>query len=146
MDRLETLSKDLSKKIKQATSQKKIELIFTACDFAIKKSQINHPLLDKILKEIKANREISQSEKSELEKVAYELDNKYFDLQEASENGLASTEDYLEAFSKARAVFALLFAFNEDLTMAVSEVIYEASSTIDDKNEFFSLIDSVIEN
>lgn len=144
MDRLETVSSEIYTKIINVSDQKKIEIIIAACEFAIKESKINHPLINKVMEYIRNDRRISQVEKSSIEKLVANLDNEYFDLLESSEEGKSSTDEYIEAFSKARAASALLCAFNEDILTAAKEVVYEASSVVEDKNELFYIISNAI--
>jgi hypothetical protein len=88
---------------------------------------------------------LTPKEKSDLDALAAQLDAEYFALQEAIEEGRASTNDYMRPFGQARAVAALSFAGREDAFQAATEAIYEAAATTDDKEELFAHILSVLE-
>ncbi len=140
MDRLETLSIDIAQKLRNASVKKKHDVIIAACEFAIKISKIEIKVFKGIIDRIRAGRQISELEKLELKKLGDQLDNNYFELQEAFEEGHATENEYICAFKKARTVYALLFAFEADSTIAALESVYEVASIADDKERYFSLI------
>lgn len=145
MTRLETLSPDLAAKIQRASAAKQRAASLAACEFAISHAKVEHPLVKRALERVRALGVFTPDEKAELEALAAQLDEEYFTLQEAAEEGRASTEDYMRVFSQARAVAALAFAGGEDASQAVTEAIYEAAATTDNKEELSARILSVLE-
>jgi hypothetical protein len=145
MTGLEELSPNLAGKLQRASAAKQRAASLAACEFAIAHAKIEHPLVDKALKNLRAAGILLPGEKAELDALAAQLDEDYFDLQEAAEEGRASTEDYLAAFAKARAVAALSCAGDENALRAATEAIYEAAATTDDKEGLVARIFSVLE-
>jgi hypothetical protein len=88
----------------------------------------------------------SLKEKADLDALIVQLDDEYFGLQEAAEEGRANTADYLRLFGQARAVAALAFAGGEDAFQAATESIYEAVATTDNKDELSIHILSVLDD
>jgi hypothetical protein len=145
MTRLETLSPDLAGKLRRASAAKQRAASLAASAFAISRAKAEHPLVEKALKKVRAAGVFTPKEKAELDALAAQLDEEYFALQEAAEEGRASTEDYIRMFGQARAVAALSFAGGEDAFQSATEAIYEAAATTDDKEELFARILSALE-
>jgi hypothetical protein len=145
MTRLETLSPDVAGKLQRASVANQRAAALAACEFAIARTGIEHPLVEKALKKVRAAGVLTRKEKAELDTLVAQLDEEYFALQEAAEEGRASTEDYVKVFGQARAVAALSFATGEDAFQAATEAIYEAAATTDDKEELSSRILSMWE-
>lgn len=145
MTRLETLSPDLAVKMQRASAAKQRAASLAACEFAISHAKVEHPLVKQALKKVRAAGVLTPKEKAELDALAAQLDEEYFALQEAAEEGQASSEDYMRVFGQARAVAALAFAGGEDAFQAATEAIYEAAATTDDKEELSARILSVLE-
>lgn len=145
MTRLETLSPDLAAKMQRASAIKQRAASLAACEFAISRAKVEHPLVEKALKKMRATGVLAPKEKAELDALAAQLDEEYFALQEAAEEGQARTEDYMRVFGQARAVAALSFAGGDDASQSAAEAIYEAAATTDDKEELSIHILSVLE-
>jgi hypothetical protein len=142
MNRLETLSADLAAKLRRASPAKQYAACVAACELAVAKTKIEHPLVDELFRQVRVGHVFTPQEKAAIDALVAQLDEKYFDLQEAAEAGKAPATDYLRAFEKARAVAALSFA-GDHTPDAVAEAIYEAAAAVgDDKSELFSLIES----
>jgi hypothetical protein len=71
---------------------------------------------------------LTPKDKADLAALVTQIDEEYFALQEAAQEGRANTEDYMLVFGQARAVAALTFAGGEDTLQAAAEAIYEAGS------------------
>jgi hypothetical protein len=144
---LEILSRDLVAELQRVSSAKQRAASLAASEFAISHAQVEHPLVDKALGKLRTMGVFTPQEKAQIDALTAQLDEEYFSLQEAAEEGRASAEDYLRVFAKARAVAALAFAGNEDSFRGATESIYEAAATIgsDNKGELFGLVKSVLE-
>ena len=116
-----------------------------ACEFAIAHAKVEHPLVKQCIQKVRAEGVLIPKEMTELDALAEQLDEEYLALQEAAEEGRATTEDYMRVFGQARAVAALAVAGGDDALQAASEAIYEAAATTDDKEELTDRILSVLE-
>jgi hypothetical protein len=145
MTRLETLSPDLAGTLQRASVAKQRAVSLAASEFAISHAKVEHPLVQRALEKVRAAGALTQQEKAELDALAAQLDEEYFALQEAAEEGRASTDDYMRVFGQARAVAALACAGGEDALQAATEAIYEAAATTDDKEELAALIQSALQ-
>ena len=145
MTGLEDVSPDLAGKLQWASAAKQRAACLAACEFAVGQAKIEHPLVDRALKKLRSAGVLLPAEKDELDALAAQLDEDYFDLQEAAEEGRASTQDYLAVFAKARAVAALSCAGDEDTLRAATEAVYEAAATTDDKEGLVARILAVLE-
>jgi hypothetical protein len=143
---LELLSGDLVDKLRRASTAKQRAASLVASEFAISHSRVEHPLVLKALEKVRRTGVLTPKEKTEVDKLAAQLDEEYFDLQEAAEQGRGSEEEYLRMFAKARAVAAVSFAGNEDAFQGAAESIYEAAATIigENKGDLFALVESVL--
>ncbi|MEX0677020.1 MAG: hypothetical protein WD063_08095 [Pirellulales bacterium] len=144
MDRLETLAPELVQRLSQASPAKQRAAAIAASEFAIEKAHIQHAAVDEACESLRTAGGISAAQQAEVEALMSILDNEYFDLQEAAEEGRATTEDYLRKFAQARAVSALLFAAKDDPFEASTEAVYEAAAAFDDKRPLFLVIESVL--
>lgn len=145
MSRLEALSANLVTKLSRASAAKQRQACVAACELAIAGALVEHPLVSESLRKLRDGHVFTPQEKVELDALVAQLDDEYFDLHEAAEAGEATTDDYLRAFAKARAVAALSFA-GSNTSDAASESIYEAATAIgDDKAELFSRIEFALQ-
>lgn len=144
MDRLETLAPELVKRLSQASPAKQRAAAIAASEFAIEKADVQHAAVDEARETLRTAGGMSAAQQAAVEALVSILDNEYFDLQEAADEGRATTEDYLRKFAQARAVSALLFASKGDPFEASTEAIYEAAAAIDDKRPLFSVVESVL--
>jgi hypothetical protein len=145
VSRLETLLPDLAGTLQRASATKPRAASLAALEFVIARAKVEHPLVQKALEKVRAAGVLTPKDKAELNALAAQLDEDYFALQEAAEEGRASTEDYMRLFGQARAVAALSFAGGEDALQAATEAIYEAAATTDDKEELTALIQSALQ-
>jgi hypothetical protein len=146
MCRLEALWAHLAAKIERSSVAKQRAASLAACEFAISHAKVEHPLVQQALQKLRAGGVFSLKEKADLDALIVQLDDEYFGLQEAAEEGRANTADYLRLFGQARAVAALAFAGGEDAFQAATESIYEAVATTDNKDELSMHILSVLDD
>src|SRR5437868_3067467 len=126
MNRLETISSDLAIQLQSATEAKQRAAALAACEFALAHAKIASPVIDEAVQRLSRNL-LTAENIAQIESLAARLDQEYFDLQEAAEEGHAAPAAYLERFSEARAVAALVFACKEDAPEAAADAIYEAA-------------------
>jgi KaiC/GvpD/RAD55 family RecA-like ATPase len=144
MNRLESLAPDVAERLRQASPDKQRAAALAACQFAIAKADVRHAGIEDACNGLRKGDGLSTAQLSEIESLAASLDNEYFDLQEAAEEGRANTEDYLRKFAQARAVSALLFASKSDSLEASTEAVYEAAAAVEDKERLFATIESAL--
>lgn len=145
MVRLKALYPDLVDKLRSASDTKQRKAGLAASEFAISHAALEHPLVNRTLEKVRATGILTPKEKVEIDGLAEKFDDEYFAMQEAAEHGQTSSDDYMQSFSKARAVAALSFAGSENAFEAATEAIYEAAATTDDQEELSALIQSVLE-
>jgi len=115
-----------------------------ACEMAIAKVKVEHPLVEESLQRLRDKRAFTHQEQAKLDALVAELDNQYLALQEAAHQSGASMADSLRSFAKARAIAALYFASKND-TEALMDAVYEAAAAVgDNKLELFNAVESAI--
>src|SRR5690349_15220251 len=95
---------ELATELQRAPAAKLRAACLTACEYAVRQAKIEHPLVTDALMKMRAGEIITDKHKRELEALIERLDNEYFDLAEAFDEGCASVSDYQRSFAKARAV------------------------------------------
>src|SRR5262245_9858055 len=127
---LALLSQELDTKLYGASSNKQRAASLVACQFAMAKALVDAPVVATALAELQAGRVFPSNVKAQLDALAENLDNQYFELKEAAEAGSADPKGWQAMFAKARAVAALSNAGDEDAYKAAGESIYEAAFTV----------------
>jgi len=140
MSRLESVSSSLAASLRQVLDRQQRAACLAACEFAVEHSGVSSPVVEQALQALRQSMPIAPQVKRQLEALTQRLDDEYFDLQEAAENGTASEDEWKRAFSQARAASALVFAAGEDAFEAASEAIYEATATVDDNSELVAIV------
>jgi len=141
MSRLETLSSDLASRLRRASKAKRHAVAVAASALAVAKARVEHPVVDEALRQVRGGHVFTSRVKASIDALAAQLDEEYFELQEAAEADKLPADDYLRAFARARAVAALSFA-GSDASGAADDSIYEAAAAVgDDKSELFSLVE-----
>lgn len=145
MTRLETLSPQLTNKLRLASTAKLRAASLAASEFAVFHATIEHPVVERTLENVRRSRILTPMERAEVDALAEKLEEEYFTLLEAAENGQVAVSDRVRLFTQARAVAALSFAGAESTFEAASEAIYEASATTDDHGELLAIIEAALE-
>jgi len=145
MKRLDILSTQLAAALRQAPEERQRAASLTACEFAVQRTGVESPIVEGALQMLRDSKPFPPDHKVALEALAGRLDDEYFGLQEAVEEGRATVDDYMRAFGQARAVTALSFAANRDAYEAAYEAIYEAASATDDKEELVAAVRKMLE-
>lgn len=131
--RLEALSEDLMIRLRQVCPSQRRMAALAACAYAVEYAQVHDSAVLSVLGELISARGVEASEIEKVKTLSEQADRQYFDLHDASD----SSEDigYLAAFSRARALSAMLFAVEEESLRSSSESIYEAISAVDKAHE-----------
>jgi len=144
MFRLDHVSLDLGQRLLFASPAKLRAAMLVAIEYAISSAGVEHPLVDAGLQELRSTGRISSERKAELGILTAQLDEEYFDRQDACDEGRATRSDWMRLFQKARAVMALSEAGNDDALLAAAESIYEAAAAVDDQSVLFARIESAL--
>ncbi|MFM7038313.1 MAG: hypothetical protein ACKO2L_11390 [Planctomycetaceae bacterium] len=140
MSRLESVSRSLAASLRQVSDRQQRAACLAACEFAVEHSGVDSPVVEHALQALRQSKPVAPQVKRDLEALTQRLDDEYFDLQEAAENGTASEDEWKRAFSQARAASALVFASGDDAFEAASQAIYEATATVDDNSELVVIV------
>jgi hypothetical protein len=132
MTRFENRFPELAAELHRAPVEKQRAACQVACEYAVTQAKIDHPLVTEARGKMRAGETISYEHRRCLESLIEQLDNEYFDLAVAFDEGNASVSDYQKPFAKARAVSSVLRAFDADPYNAASEAIYEADAVTDE--------------
>ena len=138
--RLESVSTSLVTALRHAAEIRQRAACLVACEFAVVQTGISSSTVQRALQLLRALKPIPAELKQGLDVLTQQLDDKYFDFQEAAEDGNVSEDEWKQVFSQARAASALAFASGENAFDAASEAIYEAAATVDEPNELLSIV------
>lgn len=138
--RLETVAKDLTAKLKAASSEQQRMAGLLACRLALQAAPMDYPVVLETLDQLQQYGVLPPQRIAELGNLAAQLDEKYFELQDNAEGDADLQAESLRLFSQARTVSALSFAGGDDALVAAMEAIYEASATDDDGSKIFKIV------
>lgn len=131
-NRLELLDRDLSTLLKKASVSLQRNAALIASQFALKRTNLNNPIVDQALKAMEIGNYGDESLREKIESLVNQLDEIQWYLQEKMDAGEAELSAYLGAFQQARSVNSLYFALDADAFNAAAESIYEADAATDD--------------
>lgn len=131
MLRLETVDKNLLEKLKLASQERQKAAAIAACEFAFERVLLHAPIVLECLGLMRNGTEFSNGKILELNQLANELDDKYFNFQDGYD-GVGLAVGALQFFSQARAVSALSLVGRESSFISSAEAVYEALSAVDD--------------
>jgi len=146
MSGLALLSHDLDTRLQHASSAQKRAASLVACQYAVGKLSLRHPLVSAALEGLQVGQVFQPDLKAKLDALSEGLDAEYLTLKEAAEQGCGDRRDYVRLFAQARAVAALSCAGDQDVQKA-GDAIYEAAFSFesDDKAELFSLVEAELD-
>jgi hypothetical protein len=130
--RLSTIAPDLVEQLEREPEPRLRALTEGVVDAALRATDVQDEAVERALEALRAGRYGDSAERDAAKRLADELDEVAWDLQERVDAGEADQEDYLAAFRRARAVAALWFALDEDPPTAAMEAAYEARAATDD--------------
>lgn len=139
--RLEHNAPELVEKLRHSPIEKQRRASLAACEFALARTKVDHPLVEEALQKLHRGERFSFDEKARIERLATELDEQYFELEEAS------PDEAVGFFEQSRAVASLFYACCEDafeVFEASTEAIYEAMAACGNR-ELYTLIYPILE-
>jgi hypothetical protein len=140
--RLNSKNPGIVQRLKQATKEQQRNAAIAAAEWALHQSNLGDAELMGISSKIRIVDAISPGDKVKLEVLIEQFDDEYF---QAQDEGLEEAE-YLDKFSKARAVSALLFAGGDDAFNAAAEAIYEALVSTQNDSQLLDLVTKILSN
>jgi hypothetical protein len=140
MHLMERESPELLARLRVASSMRLRNACLTACEFAMRRAGVEHPLVADSLARLRRGEELTSETRAAIRSLVDELDDEYFGLKEEAEREKLGDTAYMKAFSRARAVAALAEASGDDVFQAATESIYEAAFAVEDKEELFTLL------
>lgn len=132
MTRFEYQFPGLAAELQRAPIEIQRAACLAACEYAVAQSKIEQPIVLESLRKMRDGKIITDKDKHDLEALVEQLDNEYFDLAEAFDEGRIIMRNYQMLFAKARAGASVLYAFDPNPYEAASEAIYEASAVTDE--------------
>lgn len=139
--RLDSVAPAVAERFRQAPSSKRREAVRVACQYAATTVGLAAPEVGAALAGLRGAAGPDDSLRRRLERLAAELDDQYFRLDEDGDE--AEKREALRVFSKARATSALAFALSAD-DARLHEAIYEAIVAIDEPGELTRLVDNAL--
>ncbi|MBW3542015.1 MAG: hypothetical protein KY476_17235 [Planctomycetes bacterium] len=140
MVRLETLALEVARHLRHLPEPELREIALAACDFALARTNFKAPIVTEARDRLARGESLSPESLAALERLATELDERYLELQDATDPA-APQSAVLRAFADARAAAALLHAFDPDALTAATEAVYEAAMTAENPSDLFAEID-----
>ena len=144
MNRLESLSPSFAEKLALASIAQRKAVVLAACELAVKEARLDSADVHTALAVMREGRATTAAQVTMIATLAEHLDEQYFALQEAADDGRASANDYLGPFSQARAASAIVYAFKDSSLDADMEAIYEATAATDMPKETARMLESLL--
>lgn len=132
MSRLATVAPDLVGDLEQESEPRLRHVAASLSVWIVDQVGLVDPRVDAALAALRDRRFGSSSEHDLLQKLADELDERAWNVQDQVEEGVLPQEQYLAAFALARAAYALCFALESDPLQAALESVYEAQAATGD--------------
>ncbi len=130
--RLETVDKDLVMRLQRATNGELRAVALKACRHAIAHVGLADQPVVEGLQRLENKIYGDSTTRSALQALVNSFDEAAWEIEEL-EKGIAGQENFLAAFSKARAASAVYFALHPDALVGAMEAIYEANTATDDE-------------
>ena len=144
MTRLDSVSSQIVEQLRRSPQAKQRAAALAAARFALAKTAVDHADIMDALSMLETAGALSRQQMSRLGDLAFTLDDKYFRLKAAADEGSASSDDYLGAFGQARAVAAIRYCADDDPFVAAAEAIYEAALATDSRDDLLKLVEAVL--
>ncbi|MAG92720.1 MAG: hypothetical protein CMJ48_03065 [Planctomycetaceae bacterium] len=144
MTRLASISEELVASLQDASVSKQRAASIAACRFALANASVDDSSVAEAVQVIEGGRSLSEQQGAALDALVARLDGEHLQLQEAEEEGRASSEDYMRVFGQARAVAAVAFAGGGDPFEAATEAIYEAAAATDSQDDLVARIEEAL--
>ncbi len=142
--RLESRSAELSRLIEAADGDRQRRIAVRVAEAALAAVPLDEPESASALADLAAGRRGGPGMRSAAA-LTERLDDLAWDIQEKVDEGRAEQAEYLEAFRRARAVNAVVFALGaDDARQAALEAAYEAEAATEDLALIRRIVDEVM--
>ncbi len=141
---LEDLSRYLADEVERATDEEKRAICVPVCKLAIKRTGVDHPLVDKALLLLEKGVVKDEQITTALEQLVGDLDDIYFAAEKRYISGQDKEQTYVALARRARAADAVLVAFNDDPFVAATWSTYEACAALGDVDEVQAVVTDVL--
>ncbi len=142
--RLSSVAADLAEQLETQQPTRLRRAAAGAVHLAVAHTGLAAPPLDAALAALREGRFGDSADRSAALRLADELDEIAWDLQERSEAGTGSQDAYLAAFGRARAAAAVGFALDADALTAALEALYEAQAAVADLGAIRAAVGSAL--
>jgi len=133
--RLELDAPDLVEQLKRLQAPQLRRVAIGAARVALEHAGVQNPILEEALRTLDEGHSVSEELRSKVEEVVNELDDRYFELQEAEGHFQKEHGPSAQAYCRARAANAVLFAVHHDPFEAAMEALYEANYALDEDTD-----------
>ncbi|WP_437659214.1 hypothetical protein [Sorangium sp. So ce1182] len=140
--RLDSFSPALAERFRKATPQKRRLAAVVACELASAAAHLSGQEVALALEALRHGRAAPLVLQQRLERLATQLDDEYLRLDQEEDE--SKNPESLRLFSKARAIWAVVFALFHDPEQ-LHEAIYEAIAAMSDPEELVRAIENELE-
>ena len=133
--RLTHISSELAEWVQRSSPEQRSEGVRRVCILAVLHTGVTDRRIAEAMRFLERDDQPDDTTVGDIAKLAEELDEKAWDLQEAEESGQGGDAEYSRAFAQARAVAAVAFALTRS-TESDSDALYEAYHAINDHGTF----------
>jgi hypothetical protein len=141
--RLETRSVELSQLIESADPDPQRRIAVKVAQAALAAVPIDEPELAPALADLAAGRWAGAGVQGATA-LTERLDELAWDIQEEVDDGQTEEAEYIEAFRRARAVSAVVFALDADPQNAALEAAYEAEAATENLDLIRSIVNEIL--
>jgi hypothetical protein len=142
IDRLQHKAPDVMELLKRQRPDDLRRIAAHVADLAVQRTTLHDPRIESALEALRDNRPVDAAERSEVKRLAEELDLYALDLAEKAEVGLASKQDSSAAFRLARAADSVVSALKPYALIAAVDAVYEACFATDDLDAVRATVDA----
>jgi hypothetical protein len=127
-----SVAADLVDRLERQPSAQLRRVAAGAADLAVMRAQLVDPRVDAALAALRDGAFGKTAERSGVQRLADELDERAWDVQDLEAEGAVSQHEYLVAFGRTRAAASVGFALDSDALIAALESVYEAQAAVAD--------------
>ena len=134
--RLDTLAPTFVKSLQSASPAIRRAISLAACEHALAYTRVESALVEPALHCLRMRFTLENAALHDLQILRDRFDGQYFERQSVVESGSCDRSESDAAFSKARAIAALIEVSRDNSLASASEAIYEAAFAVTNQREF----------
>jgi len=143
-ERLQQIAPELLRVLHRTKPDQLRAIRVAVCSAVVQRVGLDEPTINEALRVLGSSSDALPALRSAVEARVEQLDLDYFELQAAEDDGRATGDEVLNAFSRARAAAAVAIAIRGNDAETTGESVYEAAATTDDLSEIEELVDAVL--